>query len=47
MSRQSIAIEQLILAFEKGERNNSHIEWEDLELAYQNRLSREYAGKEY
>jgi len=32
---QSMAIEQLILAFEKGARNDSHVEWEDLELAYQ------------
>jgi hypothetical protein len=34
-SMQSMAIEQIILAFEKGARNDAHVEWEDLELAYQ------------
>jgi hypothetical protein len=31
---QSMAIEQLILAFEKGARNGGNVEWEDLEIAY-------------
>lgn len=31
---ESMAIEQLVLAFEKGVRNCGQVNWEDLEIAF-------------
>ena len=39
VSMQRMAIEQLVIAFEKGGLNDSHVEWEDLEIAYQYAIS--------
>jgi hypothetical protein len=32
---ESMAIDQLLLAFAKGERNGGKIEWEDIEIAFE------------
>jgi len=35
MESASMAIEQLLLAYAKGEAGDSHVEWEDLDIAFQ------------